>query len=153
MHSSHKIGHPSTETSSFSTEKLSNHLSGVSTSVAEESFSRALASAIAHNATMTGSAAQDTNALGDGMQQRAVAAIVAGAHGLDDKAADADFREAARIARWIADSPMFSIAATTSGHVQGQGRAEAQASVIEAQAKHGSQWHHDLKPIGTVEII
>lgn len=101
---------------------------------------------------MTGSAAQDTNASGERMQQQSVAAIVAGAHGLGDRAADAGFREAARIARWIADSPMFSLAATTSGHIKGQGGAEAQASMIEAQARHGSQWHHDLKPIGTVEV-
>ncbi|MBI5900343.1 MAG: hypothetical protein HZB40_14080 [Rhodocyclales bacterium] len=150
MHSSHEIGYPSAATSASSTDKLSNHLSGISTSVAEESFSRALASAIAHNATMTGSAAQDTNAPGDGLQQRSVAAIVTGAHGVGDKALDADFREAARIARWIAESPMFSLAATTSGHIQGQGRAEVQASMIEAQAKHGSRWHHELKPIGPV---
>lgn len=152
MHSSHKIGYPSAETSPSSTGQRSNHLSSVSASVAKESFSRALASAIAHNATTTGSAAQDTNASGEGMQQRSVAAIIAGAHGLGDKAVDADFREAARIARWIADSPMFSLAATTSGHVQGQGRAETQASVIEAQATHGSRWHHDLKPIGAGEV-
>lgn len=152
MHSSHEIGHPSAGTSPSSAGKLSNPLSGVSASVAEESFSRALASAIAHNATMTGDAAQEINASGEGLQQRSMAAIIAGAHGLGDKAADADLREAARIARWIADSPMFSIAATTSGHVQGQARAVAQASLIEAQAKHGSGWHHDLKPIGAVEV-
>jgi len=152
MHSSHEIGYPSTGTSLSSAGKLSNHYSCVSASVAEESFSRALASAIAHNATLTGSAAQDTNGPGDGLQQRSVAAIIAGAHGLGDKAADADFREAARIARWIADSPMFSLAATTSGHISGQGRTETQVSVIEAQARHGSRWHHDLKPTGTVEV-
>lgn len=152
MHSSHEIGYPPAETSPSSTGKRSNHLSGISASVAEESFSRALASAIAHNATMTGGTAQDTNASGEEMWQRSVAAIVNGAHGLGDKAADADFLEAARITRWIADSPIFSLAATTSGHVQGQGRAEIPASVIEAQARHGSRWHHDLKPIGAVEV-
>lgn len=152
MHSSHRIGYPLAETSPSSKGQRSNHLSGVSASVAEESFSCALASAIAHNATMTGGAAQDTSASGERMQQRPVAAIVAGGHGLGDKAADADFREAARIARWIADSPMFSLAATTSGHVKGQGQAETQASVIEAQARHSSRWHHDLKPIGAGEV-
>jgi len=152
MHSSHEIGYPSAEISPTSTGTRSNHLSGVSASVAEESFSRALASAIAHNATMTGSAAQDPRAAGDGLRQHPVAAIVAGAHGVGDKAVDADFREAAHIARWIADSPVFSLAATTSGHIQGQSRAEVQASMIEAQAKHGCRWHHDLKQIGTVEV-
>lgn len=101
---------------------------------------------------MVGSTAQDTNISGERAQQWSVVATVAGAHGLGDMAADADFREAARIARWIADSPMFSLAATTSGHVHGQGQAETQASVIEAQARHGSQWHHDLKPTGAVEV-
>ncbi len=152
MHSSHEIGYPSAETSPTSAGRPSIHPSGISASVSEESFSRALASAIAHNATMTGSAAQDTNAPGEGSQQRSVAAIVAGVHGVGDNAADADFREAARIARWIADSPMFSLAATTSGHIQGQGQAEVQASMIEAQARHGSRWHHDPKPIGAVEV-
>lgn len=152
MHSSHEIGYPSIGPSPSSAGNLSNHFSGVLASVSEESFSRALASAIAHNATMTGNAAQETNVSGEGLQQRSVAAIIAGAHGLGDKAADADFREAARIARWIADSPMYSLAATTSGHIQGQGRAEILASVIEARASHGSRWHHDLKPIGALEV-
>lgn len=152
MHSPHEIGHPSAGALPSSLGRLSNHPSGVSVAGADESFLRALSSAIAHNATMTGSAAQDTNISGEGIQQRSVAAIIAGTHGLGDKAADADFREAARIARWIADSPMFSLAATTSGHFQGQGRTETQASVIEAQARHGSQWHHDLKPTGAVEV-
>lgn len=146
MHSSHEIGYPSTGTSLSGAGNLSTHPSGVSASTAEKSFSRALASAIANNAPATGRAPQDTSADDErrALQQRSVAAIIAGAHGLGDKAADADFGKAARIARWIADSPMFSLAATTSGHVQGQGRAETQASVIEAQATHGSRWHHDL---------
>ena len=83
MHSSHEIGYPSAATSASSTDKLSNHLSGISTSVAEESFSRALASAIAHNATMAGSAVQDASTPGEGAQQRSVAAIVAGVNGTD----------------------------------------------------------------------
>lgn len=152
MHSSHEIGYPSTGTSLSGAGKLLPLLWGASASTAEKSFSRALASAIAHNATTTGSAAQDTNAPDKGMQQQSVAAIIDGAHGVGDKTADAGSREAARIARWIADSPMFSLAAATSGHVQGQDRTETQASVIEAQASHGSRWHHDLKPTGAVEV-
>lgn len=151
MHSSHEIGHPSTGNSPFSAGELSNHPSGVSASVAGASFSRALASSIAHNATMTGSTAQDANTTGERLQHPS-GAILARTHGLGDKAADADFREAARIARWIADSPMFSNAATISGHIQGQGRVETLALVIEAQARLGSRWHHDLKPTGAVEV-
>lgn len=133
MHSSHEIGYPSAATSASSTDKLSNHLSGISTSVAEESFSRALASAIAHNATMTGSAAQDTNAPGDGLQQRSVAAIVTGAHGTGGTAP-------------------FPLVVNASGHVQWQGRADISAFSADAQAKHGDRWHHELKPIGPVEV-
>ena len=101
---------------------------------------------------MSGSATQAPHAAGDGLQQRPVVAIVAGAHGVGDKAADADFRVAAQMARWIADSPIFSLAATTSGHIQGEGRPEVRAAMIEAQTGHGSRWHHDLKPIGAVEV-
>lgn len=133
MHSSHEIGYPSAETSPASTGKLSNHLSGVSASVAGESFSRALASAIAHAATMTGSAAQDTSAPGERAEQRSVAAIVAGAHGTGGTA-------------------VFSLVVKASGHVQWQGRADISAFSADAQAKHGDRWHHELKPIGPVEV-
>lgn len=129
MHSAHEIGYPSAETSPSGTGKLSNPLSGVSASVAGESFSRALASAIAHNVTMTGSAAQDTSAPGEGAQQRSVIE----AHGTGGTAA-------------------FPFVVTASGHVQWQGRAAISAFSADAQAKHGDRWHHELKPIGPVEV-
>ena len=131
MHSYHEVGYPSAEISPSSTGKLSNPLSGVSASVAEESFSRALASAIAHNATMAGSAVQDASTPGEGAQQRSVAAIVAGVNGTDGTAA-------------------FPRVVKASGHVQWQGRADISAFSADAQAKHGSRWHHELKPIGPV---
>jgi hypothetical protein len=133
MHSAHEIGYPSAETSPSGTGKLSNPLSGVSASVAGESFSRALASAIAHNATMTGSAVQDTSTPGEGAQQRSVAAIVAGAHGNGDAA-------------------VFSRVVKASGHVQWQGRAEISTFSADTQAKHGDRWHHELKPVGPVKV-
>lgn len=133
MHSSHKIGYPSIGILPPGAENFSNHISGVSSSIAEESFSRALASAIAHTATVTGSTAQDTRALGEGAQQRSVAAIVAGAHGTGDAA-------------------VFSRVVKISGHVQWRGRADISAFSADAQAKHGDRWHHELKPIGPGEV-
>ena len=133
MHSAHEIGYPSAETSPSGTGKLSNPLSGVSASVAGESFSRALASAIAHNATMTGSAVQDTSTPGEGAQQRSVAAIVAGVNGTDGTAA-------------------FPRVVKASGHVEWQGRAEISTFSAETQAKHGDRWHHELKPVGPVKV-
>jgi hypothetical protein len=82
---------------------------------------------------MTGSATQDTNAPGEGLQQRLVAAILAGAHGTGGTAA-------------------FSLVTKASGHVQWQGQAEISAFSADAQAKHGSRWHHELKPIGPVKV-
>lgn len=107
-----------------STGNFSNHLFGVSAAIAEESFSRALASAIGHNTAMSGSAGQGAKVPGEESPQRSIATIVAVTHGVGDKAADADFRAAAQIARWIADSPIFSLAATTSGHIQREDRPE-----------------------------
>lgn len=92
MNSSHEIGYPPAGISPSSAGKLPNHSSSVSTSVAEESFSRALTSAIAHAATMTGSAAQDASTPGEELHQRSLAAIVAGPHGGGDKTVDADFQ-------------------------------------------------------------
>jgi hypothetical protein len=92
MHSSHEIGHPSAGTLTSSTGKIFNHSSSISASVAEESFSRVLASAITHTATMTGSAAQYASTPGEELHQRPLTAIVAGAHGGGDKTADADFQ-------------------------------------------------------------
>jgi len=154
MHSPHGIGRQPSGTLPAGVRKLSSHLSGVSASVVEESFSRALASAVAHSATMAGRVDQNTRAADEGrsLPQRSMAAIVAGTHLVGDTAAEADILEAARIARWIAASSMFFRGVTTSGHIQGQGQEETLAPVIEAQAMHGSRWHHELKPVGTVEV-
>lgn len=133
MHSSHEIGYPSAEKSPSSTGKLSNHRSGVSASVAGESFSRALASAIAHNATTTGNAAQVTSAPGEGAQQWSVTAIATGTHATGGTAA-------------------FPLVVKAFGRAQWQGRADISAFSADAQAKHGGRWHHELKPIGPVEV-
>lgn len=133
MHSSHEIGYPSTGTLPSCAVNFLNHLSGDSASVVEESFSCAIASALAHNATMTASAAQDTCALGEGAQQRSVAAIVAGYHGTVGTAA-------------------FPLVVNASGRIQWQGRADVSAFSVDAQAKHVDRWHYELKPIGPFEV-
>jgi hypothetical protein len=148
MHSSHDIGYSSAEVAPSSSGTLSNSASHASTPAAEQSFSHALASAIAHNVTTVGRTGQDAIAVEGGHALRQSPLV--GAHRVGDKAGGEDFREATRLARWIASTPPFSLAATTSGHVQWQGRADISAFSADAQAKHGSRWHHELKPIGPV---